>query len=664
MADNKTSWVFDLDVNSASKKLFQIQGQIDELGKADSLKGLAEKLGGMVGTLGLVAGAFMALKTTINLALDGEAIEKYNNQFDILSKNAGIAGDVMKEKLIGAAGGLADDTDIIKAANEALVKLGSNAEKLPQVMELARKVTSVYGGDLTENFQNIANGIANGNARMLKQYGLVIDNEKALTSYAKSIGTTVDSLSEAGRQQALMNAALEKGEKAFDGIKSGSDSTATAYTKMKVAFNDLYDTMATLVSKSGIVKDSFNFISIAASDLSKALKIDVKDGSSAAEQKLSDLNRQLEEMQKNLDMAKSGQSQGWISAIFGGPDIALIEKRIESLKQRVIETTQERDRLLSEEAKKESPDDIKPKQNLVDQEAKLRQESEFQKSLQQMKKASLDLEEKNAISIEEADALHAQRRLQIQADYEAQKQMLEAQVAAGKLTPEQANQLEIELYTQRTQRLIQIDDELDRKRMESLERYAERNKEVSRGFGAGWQVETQKAIKANANFAAMGQKVFGVLTTRLGQAFKAMGDGSKDASEAMKGFVFSALGDIATMKGEVMLAEGVGTMNPLLIGQGGALIALGSMISSMAGGGASSAGGGGGGGGGMSGAGGGSSALTGDYENKPEVKEPKKAVNVNIHGSIYETEQTKTRLMEMIREVSDATDFNFNKIGQ
>jgi hypothetical protein len=43
---------------------------------------------------------------------------------------------------------------------------------------------------------------------------------------------------------------------------------------------------------------------------------------------------------------------------------------------------------------------------------------------------------------------------------------------------------------------------------------------------------------------------------------------------------------------------------------------------------------------------------------------PKKTVTVQIAGHYFETEQTKTRLMEMIRETTDATDYKYVQVGQ
>lgn len=664
MSEGKSSWVFDLDVKDATDKLYKVQGIVDKIGQEGNLNGLMKGLLEVGQVVGLLGAAFFALKTTMDLALEGENINAINNQFEILAKNAGIAGETIKEKLVAASGGLADDTDILKAANEQLVKLGANAQRLPQVMELARKVTQVFGGELIGNFEGISTAIANGNTRMLKQYGILVDADKAMLNYAKSIGTTVSSLSEAGRQQAIMNAVLEKGQTAFKGVDSDAKSLTQSLTEIKIAFNQMYEVLALWVNKTGVIQSSFKVLAEVIKGTANSLKEELGTGSDQADAKVQNLNKQLKELETNLVNVKSG-NEGWMSKIFGGADTELIQKRIDDIKTKIAEASAEKEKLQASEPKREVASEKQAATTGIDLEKQRAQRTEFEKSLADMNRKSLDLYEQNAMSIEEADKLHNDRRLMIEQEFANQKNQIEQLVQQGKMTRHQADLMETQLDEQKKQKLIMHDQELETKRMDSLKRYAERNKETAEGFKGSWAAATAQAGLNARNFSQLGSTSFNALKTNGVAMFKALGDGSKSAGDAMKGFMFNSLADIAEAQGQELLAFGIGSFNPVPIAQGGALIALSSMLRSQAGGGGgggmSSGGGGSGGGGGGGYAGAPDSALP---ESKPTVQEPKKAVSINIHGSYYETEQTKTRLMEMIREVSDATDFSFKQIGQ
>ena len=108
-----------------------------------------------------------------------------------------------------------------------------------------------------------------------------------------------------------------------------------------------------------------------------------------------------------------------------------------------------------------------------------------------------------------------------------------------------------------------------------------------------------------------------------------------------------------------MLAEGIGTYDGVKVAEGGALLALSGLIRGLAGG-------GGGGGSSSSGGGGGAGSAPGPATGleKPHLDETqKKSVTIQVQGNYFETEQTKTRITEMIRETSDATDYKFQQIG-
>src|SRR3990167_2381775 len=137
--------------------------------------------------VGRAAGALKDLPVAIfDFVKEGEKVQQINRSFESLAKSAGLSGQEIREGLVGAAKGLADDTDIILAANKAIVGLGSQAEKLPQVMELARKATYLFGGDLVQNFEAMNHAIASGNTRALKNMGIMVDAESAVNKYAES----------------------------------------------------------------------------------------------------------------------------------------------------------------------------------------------------------------------------------------------------------------------------------------------------------------------------------------------------------------------------------------------------------------------------------------------------------------------------------------------
>ncbi len=143
-----------------------------------------------------------------------------------------------------------------------------------------------------------------------------------------------------------------------------------------------------------------------------------------------------------------------------------------------------------------------------------------------------------------------------------------------------------------------------------------------------------------------------------------MGSGSKDAGDAIKGFLFGSIGDVAVAHGTEILLSSIWPPNPVGIAAGGALIAFGEALASVgqsSGASAPSASSGG--------SSGGASATGLDQSQaaastaSPQAAQAK-SLTVAISGNIFETDQTRTRLMDMIRQAGDFTDFNLKQIGQ
>ncbi len=187
----------------------------------------------------VVVGIAQGLKKSLDLTFEAESIRAVNAQFDLLADSAGIAGDKFKSGLVAAADGLIDDTDLIRIAYKSIVEMGKSAEKLPPIMDLARKATSVFGGELTENFDALAHAIATGQTKALKNLGIIIDSDAAYRDFALSIGVSKDELSEAGRQQAILNATLAQGEKAFAGVNVHLKENTDTFERLKVTLGQI-----------------------------------------------------------------------------------------------------------------------------------------------------------------------------------------------------------------------------------------------------------------------------------------------------------------------------------------------------------------------------------------------------------------------------------------
>jgi hypothetical protein len=650
----------DLDAKEFIKKMKEATGLVGELGQTESVGNLASTFIKIGTVAGIAAGAILAVKSALDLAEAAEHIRQVNRSFEAMAESAGVSADVIKNQLVKAVGGLADDTDIIKSATKAMASLGENSAKAGDIMELARKTTKAFGGDLLDNFEKISQALASGQTRMLRQYGIIVDTDKAQKDYAKSIGTSVEFLTDAAKRQAIMNAALEQGREKFKGISLDTNNATDNLKKIGVSLSEIKEAAILAWDKLAgpTVNKAISAVSEAVHGLAIRMKATFGEGQEKEEARRQVLEGEVDALKKQAELYEKIQDKSQLAITND-----FLKAKLEQLEKINDEDEDSMRRDLKREAREFKPGDAaaapeaKPQ---IDYEKLKESQLKFEADILQIRQNRITSEEPIAQSEFEADQIRKAQEAELYRQAEEQKLQIKMEYFnKGIITEQQYAEAQEQINLTTNNKIAALEQQTEARRLSALENAANQAKTVSQGISAGWAVEAQKASMASKNFGNMGKVVFGSLKKNAVSAFEAIGDGSKSAGEAMKGFMFGAIADIAQAQGEVMLASGIGKMNPLEIAQGGVLIALASALRSMAGGKGSTFEGGAGGGGG------GAGAAEAPEAAKPEaVEKRKKEVTVNIQGSYYETEQTRTRLMDMIRESGDFTDFNLKQIGQ
>ena len=234
----------------ASKLAQTIEDQLGSRGSSalGNLSSLASsELALSFGAVGL---AVVALKKELDFTLEAEKIQQIHNSFEAIAESARLSGSALESGLAKAVDGLADDEAVLQAATRAIVQLGDKASVLPQIMENARKATSLFGGDLVQNFSSMNDAIAAGNVRALRQFGIIIDSDSAIKAYAKSLGVSAAELTEHGKKSAIAAAAIDAMNKKFAGIDESAVKGTNAVTRMKVAIGELGEQVAKTFSFS------------------------------------------------------------------------------------------------------------------------------------------------------------------------------------------------------------------------------------------------------------------------------------------------------------------------------------------------------------------------------------------------------------------------------
>jgi hypothetical protein len=330
-------------------------------------------------------------KTAFEFVLEGEKIKSINAQFDLLAQSSGLAGQAIKSQLESAAGGLADTTDLLKAASEGFVQFGENAKRLPETLALARQVGAVFGGDLVSNFERLNQAIASGSQKALKAVGIYLDTDKVLKDYSRSLGISVDLLSQEERQQAILNATLEQGKKKYAEVDLTLNQTGDAFVRLKNAAKDSLEAASVLASNvfGPAFRDAFDLIAAGAKKAKDAIDKNYGSGADKLNASIKDIQDQIKELEAVSNGAVNSISD--IGLLAAGPVQARLEGFRETLRllNRQLSDLGGRS---SEDAKAQSEQAIKEEQKRLQRNSdfKLAEEIRFNTAIATIKQAGIE----------------------------------------------------------------------------------------------------------------------------------------------------------------------------------------------------------------------------------------------------------------------------------
>ncbi|MBI4651286.1 hypothetical protein HY745_08395 [Candidatus Desantisbacteria bacterium] len=167
-------------------------------------------------------------------------IQDMSDAFKNMTTAAGYSSTSIINDMKRVSAGIIEPDKLIQDANIAQV-LGVQLDKISSILEMARYSARATGQDVNTMFNTIIEGIARQSSRMLASANIIVHTSDVVKEYAQSINKTVDELSEEEKQQAVLNAVLEKGAKLITNIGGESITTSEKVQGMKSSFADLWE---------------------------------------------------------------------------------------------------------------------------------------------------------------------------------------------------------------------------------------------------------------------------------------------------------------------------------------------------------------------------------------------------------------------------------------
>jgi hypothetical protein len=580
--DNKIEIKIVTDTNAVDKSFSDISKSADKAAgsvsksfkDAFSLEDISKfKVGFALASAAALAAAAAIAKVTseiFHLALEGEKIGKIEKQFDVLGNQAGLSVGTLREDIVKATDGLVDITEALEVATGAIVKLGDNARQIPEIFELSRKITNVFGGEVADNFDKITQAVASGNTKAIKQVGLIVDADKAYKDLAKSLGINVDLLTQEQRQYALLNAVLDKGKTSFSGVSLSTDTLTGASTKLDVALKDLKDTGSTLANNTfgPFFKDALNSSAKAIEEFNLKLKSSGGIKLSITEQ-IELLNIKIEENRKFA----SGNIAPGLRVAVNEENLALIENitLLKGKKDAQDESSFQRGLKSQAAGTDEAAKALRLTEAQQEANAKLllAKQQEFATASLAIKQQTLSQEisiaqqgQNESIKNQELDRLALDQKA-----LETEASLLKEQELKTKFSAENG------FLNQEANRLVEEEQSRHKAALDKIELDAKTRREA-----------TARALNKSLESIAVGGVVSSIQNT-VNAILK-----GENALKAFGKSVLNLFGDLAIQLGTFYIAEGIAkaalfSASPgASIAAGAALVALGTVIKSVFGG--------------------------------------------------------------------------------
>jgi len=299
---NKNLDIASTNIKKFSKKTIEETGSMKEswlnLNKAFDIA-----LG--INFASIISSAGSKLSTFIYKSIkQGIEFQQQLRQLEFQTKGT---ADALVNDLGSALDGTVSDLDLVKAANRAIM-LQLDKNQLPALFEAAGARAKVMGITTTQAINDIVTGIGRGSPLILDNLGIVMDLEKTMTDYAKTLGKSADELNKFERAQALTNATIQSSEAIVNANKVQDELLGTSIEKVTASVKNLATALGTIIANNLLeLKSNFDDVSLSTLKNSESYQLAAQSALSYANNistltsQSATLNDELKTTQSNLN---------------------------------------------------------------------------------------------------------------------------------------------------------------------------------------------------------------------------------------------------------------------------------------------------------------------------------------------------------------------------
>lgn len=204
----------------------------------------AAGLGGLVRIYATFAANIYALSTAFNVLSRAADTSNMVKGLEQLGAASGKNLSGLAKQLVAASDGAISLKDAMAATATGSAG-GLSGDQLVRLTNVAKTASQALGRDMPDALNRLTRGITKIEPELLDELGIMVKVDMANQNYARSLGKTVNSLTDLERRQAFANEAITQGEKKFKDIQMA----ANPYAKLSASIQNLSQSGLELVNK-------------------------------------------------------------------------------------------------------------------------------------------------------------------------------------------------------------------------------------------------------------------------------------------------------------------------------------------------------------------------------------------------------------------------------
>jgi len=207
----------------------------------------AQGLGGLVRLYATYAANIFAVSAAFKALSDAMDTSMMVKGLDQLGAASGVAMGGLAKQFAAASDGAISFREAMEATAKA-TSAGMSKKQLMELGTVAKGASQALGVNMSDAVSRLTRGITKLEPELLDELGIFTKVGKATEDYARSVGKSVDSLTDFEKRQAFANAVLLEGKQKFGEIAAESNQYDKLLASLKNVEKEILIKLNTVIS--------------------------------------------------------------------------------------------------------------------------------------------------------------------------------------------------------------------------------------------------------------------------------------------------------------------------------------------------------------------------------------------------------------------------------